>query len=184
MANYKRPTFTGLQSKVDTKGLRTSTSNSLLSLQSRGVQSISSGGTGQLNHQMPNIKGVKHKVDTKGTDLTKLPPSPVKSVHQGLPYKRNGTEIRPKVSTWRYQNYFNPNASFTLLSSTLEGLSITGKDMSTQTVELKDFSSQINAKSHHSVWKSHFKTLRAKRAMCSTKIRILNSYFVSAPKTI
>ena len=160
MANYKRPTFTGLQSKVDTKGLRTT--NSLLSLQSRiGVQSISSGG--QLNHQMPNIKGVKHKVDTKGTDLTKLPPSPVKIVHQGLPYKRNGAEIRPKVSTWRYQNYFNPNASFTLLSS-LEGLSIHGKEMSTQTVELKDFSTQINAKSH-SVWKSHFKTLRAKRAM-------------------
>jgi len=161
VANYKRPTFTGLQSKVDTKGLRTT--NSLLSLQSRigVVQSIPSG---QLNHQMPNIKGVKHKVDTKGTDLTKLPPSPVKIVHQGLPYKRNGAEIRPKVSTWRYQNYFNPNASFTLLSS-LEGLSIHGgKETSTQTVELKDFSTQINAKSH-SVWKSHFTTLRAKRAM-------------------
>ena len=51
---------------------------------------------------MPNIKGVKHKVDTKGTDLTKLPPSPVKAraVHQGLPYGQ--VKIRPKVDTWRY----------------------------------------------------------------------------------
>ena len=55
---------------------------------------------GQLNHGKPNIKGVKHKVDTKGTDLTKLPPSPVKVVHQGLPYSQ--VKIRPKVDTWRY----------------------------------------------------------------------------------
>ena len=55
---------------------------------------------GQLNHGMPNIKGVKHKVDTKGTDLTKLPPSPVKVVHRGLPYSQ--VKIKPRVDSWRY----------------------------------------------------------------------------------
>ena len=148
MANYKRPTFTGLQSKVDTKGLRT---NSLLSLQSRATISSS----GQLNHQMPNIKGVKHKVDTKGTDLTKLPPSPVKSVHQGLPYKRAGQEIRPKVSTWRYYHSdFEPNSSFTILPS-----------MSTQTVELKDFTAQINANTFKSTLSSSFQAIRKANAL-------------------
>ena len=105
MANYKRPTFAGLQSKVDTKGQRIC--RSLVSLPRGGGGTGASSPTKRLNHEMPNIKGVKHKVDTKGTDLTKLPPSPAKSVHQGLPYKRNATEIRPKVSSWRYYN-FNP----------------------------------------------------------------------------
>ena len=67
---------------------------------------------------MPNIKGVKHKVDTKGTDLTKLPPSPVKAraVHQGLPYGQ--VKIRPKVDTWRYFDT-KVNIHYTSFNSTI-----------------------------------------------------------------
>lgn len=91
MANYPRPSFQGLHAKIDNK-MRTGGSPLSDRLSSK-----------QLNHDMPNIKGVKHKVDTKGTDLTKLPPSPTKVVHKGLPY--NHRRVTPKVESWRYFNF-------------------------------------------------------------------------------